>query len=216
MVARDPETGKFVSDGDGPSWRDTTRLSGIVNYTVPAADLGGGNNRTMVAGDESEIMDFTPFLENDEVFRMRSLEVAVSVGLPTTATQESSALISYQIGPDSDSNQMMNQSPTFYGGGLHEEDYIVDINSSSREVGGTLHIGQAYVEASHSDTVNALGGGGDAENQHHQLHFGDAGPVYDRDDELYCPTELHYDNISDHAIVASIWFLAHGEVEELD
>lgn len=216
MVRRDPRTGKFVSSGSGADWSDKTRVGGIVNYSIPAADLGGGTVTAGVDGEESEIVDFTDKLENDEVYQAERVQIATFLGLPTTATAESSAIVKFELGSRGDPTFPATATPVFYGGVTSAEDGIVDVNSTDEEAGSVFWMGQHYAEASAVDTVNALGAGADAENDKETVYFGSAGPVFDRDDELYAPAEISVDNVSDHAVVASCWVLLDGEVQELD
>lgn len=128
MVRRDPRTGKFVSGGSGRDWADLTRVGGVINMTIPAADLAGGVRTEPVNGEEAELIDFTPMLENDEVFETVAATVSASLILPTSATAEGNAMLSFELGAESGTpGELMNQDPTFYGGVETASDGVVDI-----------------------------------------------------------------------------------------
>lgn len=217
MPQRDPKTGKFVSGGGSMDWSDTTQIGAYVSYSIPAADLAGGTGVTGAEQHEStELVNFSPMLANDEVFVLHAARVTAGLALPTTATAESSGGMSFVIGTEP-SGQLHSVRSPFYHGSSDGGDGIIDYSKASKETGGVWHRGQAYAEASHSDTVNAVSAGSAPANQTEMVVFDDIGarPAYDRDDEIYAPAELWYDNISDHAIEATITVLLFGHVEEV-
>lgn len=217
-MRRDPQTGKFVSSGGGGSsvpWSKQKRLAGSIHITIPAADLAGGTEEVDTIGDATEIIDFTDQLENDEIYRLHSMDVTSVLALPTSATAEGNAWWNFVVGPESDT-PVMQSSPSFYIGSPVVEDGIADITGVTREAGGVMYNGMLYAEAGLLDTVNGAGAGAAPANMEETVHFGPDGPVFDRDDELYAPSEINVDDVSDHAVVASVGVLLHGHVEELD
>lgn len=215
MVRRDPETGKFVSSGSAIDWHRTTRLMGVLHSTIPAADLSGATNEHEVLGDGTEIVDFGTVLGHDEVFRIRSMRVNATLGLPTTSTAESSAELSYTIGADAGGGIVQLDS-SFYAGKVHREEGLADIAQTDAEVPDIIAAGELHATADFGDSVNGLGAGADYDRDRYWVHFGDEGPVYDADDELYAEHEFGIDNVSDHAVNGSFMVLIHGVVEELD
>lgn len=219
MVRRDPQTGKFVSGGGDHSWAETNQITGAISYTIPAADLSGGTGTTGSTEHHSELVDFTHILDNDEVFLLDAMMVVASFYLPTTATAEGSGAFSYAIGPESGAVGSVLHTSPFYLGSADKSDGIVDINQEMKEGENVLHVGQLHGEASLADTTNSLAGGAEYENEREFISFRKdigAQPAFDADDELYCPMEFSYDNISDHAIGATVKVLLNGRVEELD
>lgn len=215
MVYRDPETGKFVSSGDGDDWIDTTRIAASLHSAIPAADLGGNKVTAGVDGEEAEIADFTDILDNDEIFRLRSLQVTGTFAMPTTATAESAGQVTWELTSDSTGMPFDIGSP-YFNNQIEQEEGIVDINSHSDEASSALAVGQMRAEASFLDTVNALGGGGINGSDRRTIDFGREGPAYDRDDELNLVHEFDVNGVSDHAVTASWHTLLHGVIEELD
>lgn len=218
MVRRDPQTGKFVSGGGhGLNWHDRTQISGHMHWSIPAADLGGGTLNANATGGPTEIVDFTPVLENDEVYRLSTLHVSAYLGFPTTATAESSGMVSFDINSDGDPIASSGGNP-FYEG-ANDEDGVIDIVHGSTESDSSIYYADLIGEASVGDTVNGVGSGSDYENMTEWIAFDQmlgGGPVYDRDDELYCPVDVRVDNAADHSISGGVSVMLYGHVEELD
>lgn len=215
MVYRDPETGQFVSSGEGDDWVDTTRIAASLHSSIPAADLSGGKANAGVEGEAAEIADFTDVLENDEIFRLRSVQISATFAMPTSATAESSGEVTWALTRGSHAFPFFINSP-FYNGSVDIEDGIADVTSASDEESAALAIGQLRSEPSFLDTVNGAGGGGINGADHRTVQFGKAGPAFDRDDELRLVHEFDVDGVSDHAVDASWHTLLHGVIEELD
>lgn len=219
MVRRDPQTGKFVSGGGEHSWAETNQITGAISYSIPAADLSGGTGTTASTEHQSEIVDFTNMLDNDEVFLLDAMQVVATFYLPTTATAEGSGALSYAIGPESGAVGSVLHTSPFYHGSADRSDGTVDINQEMKEGENVLHVGQLNGEPSLADTTNGLAGGAAYAHDREFISFRKdigAQPAFDADDELYCPIEFSYDNISDHAIGGTVKVLLHGRVEELD
>lgn len=214
-MRRDPETGQFVSSGGGTDWTDTTRVVGTLHSSIPAADLAGGTNEYEAIGDEVEVIDFGSTLDNDEVFRVLATRTTAVLAMPTTATAESSAQMSYGVSMDAAAPVLQVDDP-FYTGKVHKETGIIDTTNSSDEANELLTVGELAADASAADTTNGLGVGADIDRDRQQTAYGGAGPVFDKDDELYIPHEFGVDNISDHAVNASFSVFLHGVVEQLD
>lgn len=220
MVRRDPDTGKFVSGGSAKAvqWNDVKTIHGVNHYNIPAADLSGGTYERSVDGSNSEIINFSGELANDEVFRALGLQYVATLGGPTTATAEGSMELSWMVSSKPEQSSMRANSP-FYGGNVNREQGTIDIVNGYQETTGTLVYGEMHAEPSAADSTNGLGLGADYDRERGIISFvemfGD-GPAYDRDDELYAPAEFGIDNVSDHAVNATIGVLLHGTVEELD
>lgn len=215
---RDPETGKFVAGGGSVSWRKTDRIAGALNVEVPAADNAGGTEVDEVSGEEAIVVDFDDHVDNDEMFRLDLLQLSIWLGLPTTASAESSAYVGYQLGSD-----LLNASPTYttpthWSGGVAQEQGGADVNSADEDADDVLHIGTLYGEAGHSDTVNALAGGAAPDRERTTLAFRDeygASPLFDSDDELVMPMEIESNNVSDHGVQVGVKLLCHGRLDEV-
>lgn len=219
MVRRDPQTGKFVSGSSSDGWHEQTRVAGRTSYTIPAADLAGGNTTVKPVGSATELVDFTEVLGNDEVFEVLAAHVSASFFMPTTATSESSGFASFFISADNEVKGAMDATPTFYGGGQNDEYSKADISRASNEAGTIMYHTTLAGEAGHSDSATGLAAGASVANESEWLPFHrdlGGGPVFDRDDELYAPGEISVDNVSDHAVVLSVSVVLYGRVEELD
>lgn len=222
MVRRDPETGQFVSGAGGggtKAWSETEQVVGAISFTINAADLSGGTGSRSVMGEDCKLVDFGDFLANDEVFIIDSMQVVAAFGLPTTATAESSGTFGYSILPKGSGAHANHSSPFYRGSADRTSDQNVDVNHAWNSGDSAFAVGYLRAEASHSDTTNGLAAGAEYENERYTVNFRTdygARPAFDQDDELYAPCELSFDNISDHAVDATIKVLVQGEIQELD
>lgn len=209
MVYRDPRTGQFVS-GDGGGMGDV--FSARLSTTIPAADLAGGQQgKEGVTGEEAILVDFTPYLDSDEVFECREVNLGATLSLPTTATTEGSAYVDFAL--RSDFGEVVPGRPTHYGAGADREDGVADINHGQSEDDAIMALGHLYAENSVVDTVNALGAGSDHSQDRQYVQMDKA---FDQDDEVVIPHYINVDNISDHALVVGFDVRLVGEISELD
>lgn len=221
MVHRDPETGQFVSRSmEFVEQSEAKTLVASLSSVIPAADLGGGTGTSAFTdADATEFVDFTPFLENDEVFEAVAMQYEASLYLPTTATAEGSGGFAFAIRDEPRLGAINNGDSSFYDGGPDFEDGDADIRVRSVERTGTLAVGSMYGENSINDTGSSVALGADYENTNELISFMDSHgymPAFDRDDELYLPHQISFDNISDHAIGGTVVAALHGRVTELD
>lgn len=214
MPRRDPQTGKFLSGGVD-SWADIRTVSGAMNSTIPAADLAGGTGNAVVNGENSEIVDFSNLLDNDEIFEVLAGQFVATLSMPTTATAESAARLNWVL--RGDLGEGAGEHPGHYGFGAEREDGIVDIRSQQYWDADRLAVGHLTATNSVVDTVNALGAGGDDGFDRVDLEFGHlgAGPQFDSDDEVGVPHTVYFDNISDHAVEAGFDVHLVGTVHEV-
>lgn len=207
---RDPHTGKFRS-GDRPDNFDHESIAASITVTLPAADLGGGTLTEEVDGEQGELIDFTEPLNRDEIFELHSLQVSTTLSMPTTATAEGSAELAYQVVTDFAGPGPAGR-PSFYGGPVEQEDGIADVNTFQDHEDDYLARGRLVASPSHSDTVNALAGGADNANENYIVPVHDL--RLDENDELTVPMALAVNNVSDHAVVATVDVVAHGWIDD--
>lgn len=225
MPRRDPQTGQFVSS-DSPGnydWQDIRSISGVNHMEIPAADLAGGTGTSTAVGHpEAQIVDFTNVLDQDEVFRVLQIRANHLLYLPTTSTAESSSIATFEVSEEPNGATALGSggAPTHYGGNQNASSGIIDIGAGAGggKVSGVLYTGEMTAEASLGDSVNGLGAGAAPDRLREVVEFQHlgGGPIYDADDELYVPTRIGYENISDHAIQVTHNVLVRGLVEELD
>lgn len=215
MPRRDPKTGKYVSGSDVDDWSDVRAISGTLSSTIPAADLAGGTGNSVVGGEESEVIDFSNVLANDEVLEVMQLQMVTSLSAPTTATAESAVFLNYVL--RGDLGEGAGQHPVHYGFGTHVEENAVDIRQSQYDDNDRLVTGHMPAENSHSDSATGLAAGADAGFDRVDLDFGSlgAGPNFDADDEIGIPHSIYYDNVSDHAVLAHFDVHLFGQVHEV-
>lgn len=212
-VVRGPD-GKFqsVDEYDDADWRTYV---GSISYVVPAADLGGGTADVgQIQGDETELIDFNADLHSDETFHVAWGHFQAILGPHTTATAEGWA----RAGVEFSRNGSQSDAKSAFLATNYEED-VFDVNRSRiGETTGTLHRSQLHAEPSHSDTANGLAGGSDYDRDRALIPFGEWGrmPAFDADDEVYAPTAIDADNISDHAIEVRAEVELHGPVVDDD
>lgn len=204
MPRRDPNTGQFVSGGGSVDFSDIEVVRGEFSLMIPAADLAGGVTTAQVFGDESEIIDFSPVLAGDDEFEVFAMQWASFFSGPTTATAETAGMAEYQLTRDWGTAAAQRGTPAHFGGSTNAQEGIIDI-SSGQTVGEPLLMSDVlYFEASNRDTTTGTAAGSDAGRRFERIsylsEFG-SGPVFDRDDELFLPAELHVDGADDHAIV---------------
>lgn len=222
MVHRDPETGKFVADEGGGVFEEMDRettISGGLSVNIPAADLGGGNVTETVDGDDGELVNLSNHLDADEVFEARLIIVDTFLGLPTTATAEGSALVSYQVQTDLSSFNNAEQGlfSGFYGGATTLETGIADVRQNDEMDGSIVHTGAMYAESSALDTTNGVGTGSDHSEDTVVIPAkAQAGRslLVDEDDEIGVSSRIGIDNVSDHAVTYGFGITMHGGVFE--
>lgn len=187
-------------------------MTAALSVAIPAADLSGGTQRQTVTGEEAELADFTPVLENDEVFVLDAIQGRAFAGGPTTATAEGAFVVEYDIGTASDVSAPHLTSP-FWISRLDKEEGIADINVGQDGDSESIWVGQLAGTPGALDTANNLHGGSDWDRQDIWRQFGGE-HVYDRDDELYAPLDIHVDNVSDHAVEFDLVVLLEGRTIE--
>lgn len=215
MPRRDSD-GQFVSS---PDYNEMTGITASISMTIPAADLAGGTQAEGVWGDETEIVDFTPILDNDEVYELHHMEGTALCAMPTTATAEGDALIEYAYTRDFDiPSGVMSGTSTFFGASAVEEG-IVDINASGADdEQEVLHGSHLWSTPSAIDSVNGTGAGSDLDRERFEKDFVDrygSGPAFDADDEIAVPTWFHLSGISDHAVAFQTVVNLRGEIVEV-
>lgn len=213
---RDPNTGKFVAGGDY-DWHDLHQLGGQVLYRIPAADLSG----TTLTNAEAELLDFSGFIDNDEVFEMVSLQVSIVASTSTTASGEGHVAMDYAISRDNDhlQQQGFGKDPVWAGAAPDEEQNIVDIRNRSQHHDEILYTGRAAVDNGESDDVNGNGRGGFFMDDRHVIdfrHLYGEGPTFDTDDEIYFPAEFYADAVANFGINLEANVSARGIIHELD
>lgn len=221
MPRRDPQTGKFVSGGGGfgGSVDRMTTISGGLSGLIPAADLAGGVTEVTVDGEDAEIVNLSKFLDSDETFEVAWAALDAYLGLPTTATAESSANLTYELRTDLENMGKAGHAArsSHYGGSVTHESGIADMRKDEGEDSSLLYVGSAYAEPSHSDTTNGLAAGSDSYSDSVLL------PIkaemlrtvrLDEDDEVMVASRIGVDNISDHAVVWGFGLTMHGAVTE--
>lgn len=216
MPRRDPQTGKFVA-GDSFDWHDLHQISGQVLYRIPAADLTG----TTLTKAEAELVDFSGFLDIDEVFEMVTLQVSIVASASTTSSGEGHVSMDYGISRDNDQWQFQGfgLDPIWAGAAADGENEIVDWVNRSEHHDEVLYTGRAAVDNGESDDVNGVGRGGiymdDRQLLDFRARYGE-GPNFDSDDELYFPAEFHADAVENFGINLECNVSARGIIHELD
>lgn len=213
MPRRDPKTGKFVSGSGGEYPRD--RIFGSIASTVPAADLAGGTTDANVFGEDSEVIDFSEYLDSDEVFEIAAVTVTATLAMPTTATAEGAAQLNWSVASDLGKGRVI--APTHYGGNTMRESETADIRQAQWDDDTVITQGTMTATAGFGDSVNGLGAGSFDGYERERIAFWDeygSGPIYDADDELSVPHTMYIDNVSDHAVVAEIVVFLEGEVHD--
>lgn len=222
---RDPQTGKFVSGGSGRPSSDFDRyetFSGSLSVQIPAADNAGGQTLEQWSGSDGHVIDFDGELDNDEIFRLQSLEVTVSLALPVTATTEGAAVVGYVIGSDPvDPLPLASRTTALapLSGATDREVGVLDISQAQSDDDDVMMSGALYAENSALDTVNALAMGGQVANQERSwspwTEF-DKTVDFDESDEIAVTGELTTNNVSDHNVIFTTFVTAHGWVDEWD
>lgn len=222
---RDPETGKFVAgSGDRPSshFDRWATASGSLSVQIPAADNAGGSNQEQWTGSNGIVIDFENELDNDELFRVQSVEMTVSLALPTTATTEGAAVVGYILGSDPVDPQALATRTTALtplGNGTDAEQGVLDISNAQSDDGNIMLSGALYAENSALDTVNALAHGADYANQERSWSpWQDFGRTidFDESDEVAITGELGSNNVSDHQVIFTAFVTVHGWVDDFD
>lgn len=215
MVHRDPQTGRFQA-GSGPiDWGDVETVPFILTTEIPAADLGGGTGTVRVDGTQVQVVDMDEHIDADEEYRVFALWWDAYLSMPTTATAEGYSTVSYALSPDSEDFIPQVISPLFFGGAPDDEQGVVDIQQDE-----ALHpvwvTGELQATPSIADSTNQLGAGSDHDTVREWFQFGPDGPRLEDQDELYIPHEWHFDNISDHAVIAVFRGTLYGTKARVD
>lgn len=219
---RDPESGKFVSSAE---YNRRTTVAGSMVTAIPAADNAGGFTNEFVTTEASEVIDMGQSLDSNEVFDVFSWGISAAFSLPTTSTAEGSGQASFVVSIDDGFDRLVRTGsylgingtpPNREAGG---EGGIIDIVQEDIETDGSLvYSAVLAAEASHSDSVNGLAGGGAVANENLVLTARDLGRTVslDEDDEVYVPHELETRNVSDHDVELQLSITAHGGVRDVD
>lgn len=211
MPRRDPVTGKFVSSDR--AGKQKTVVASLAS-SIPAADLAGNLTIQTVTGDEAMLVDFTPILDNDEVFSLDAIQGRAFLAGPTTSTAEGEIRCEYGLTRDFGVRPgSINSSP--YWGPQDRDSGIVDIQAGQHTDTSEFWTSQLAATPSHSDSVNGLAAGADIDRERIQWSWSGDGPQFDESDEVVVPHELTCDNISDHAIEFDVAVRFEGRVREV-
>lgn len=224
---RDPETGKFRSDSEGggrrpsPDFDRWETFSGSIAVQIPAADNAGGTTVEQWTGDSGHLIDFDGELDNDELFRLQSVELTTSLALPTTATAEGSAVVGYVVASDPADPIPLTTRTTALGplSAVDAEEGVLDIAQAQLDDDDVLLTGAQYAEASLMDTVNGVGAGANYANDSRSWSpWSEFGRTidFDESDELAVTGELETRNVSDHQAIFTAFVTVHGWVDEFD
>lgn len=208
MVARDPSTGEFVS---GPDGRRLEAIGGDLALEIPAADLSGGTVTEEVIGERATIIDMSGKLEANEQFQVQHAWFSSVLYLPTTATAEGTAAAEIVVSTDGDM-QFAGASNPFWGAPVGVESGIIDGRQADTRDSSVLLSATLAATPSVADTTNGLAAGSDIDRL--RTWMPGRGVRLDEDDEIYVPTELSVDNVSDHAVAVDHTVVLWGhEVE---
>lgn len=220
---RDPETGQFVSADEAgavTSYRETQDIHGSVQFEIPAADLGGGTGQVNVEGDSAlEMLDFEDVIDDSEVFEAAYFAWTVVLHGHTTATAESWIGFAYAFMHSDLQRPPGIVTPEFIQGSPDGEVGTVDIVSDQTEDDDMIAWGGLFGESSLGDSTNGLGAGADYDRDRRSLPFKalyGTGPVFDANDFVAVPCEFYHDNVSDHAIEASVYGRMRGIIHQVD
>lgn len=227
MVHRDPETGRFVSDdSDGymaPFFYDgddrgaidvdaTETFTAALQYFIPAADLSTGSDTATVDGEEAIAVDFTEFLDSDEVFVAHSFDLHVQITPNRTATAEHVINCDYALRGDG------QLGPVTLGIGSTRSDGIIDVFQEESEDDDIIFQGAITGSGDLADSTNSLAGGADQTHADHSVTFPEAAlpaPAFDQDDELYVPARIQVRGSDDQGINVRFAVTARGKTYDL-
>lgn len=223
MVRRDPQTGKFVSDSDGPGpdYETLTAITGSVNAMIQPADLSGGTTaHDPMDSTLSEIISWDRHLDADEVFAAKYLRYVVSLTGHTTQSAESYLMGAWAIqdSPGANRSGGVFKNPVNWGG-TSDTSGVYDVARTDRESAGTLVSGRLTAEGSAADSASGLGLGAapgfDAGSVPFQAIYG-SGPIAEDEDSWYAPIRLWTDNVDDHGVSVDVFIETVGEKARYD
>lgn len=221
-IARDPETGRFVSVDSDATIDRTERLHGAVSVSVPAADATGGDQTQVFDTEDSELIDFSDELDEDEVFHLQAAYVSVAAYASVTATAESTLVATYGISRDTmDAGPLLTRpshTASAPSSAIDFEQGIIDGSVAQDDDDSLLLTGVLASEPSAADSTNGLGlGAAPANDSRSVLPWADMGQTweFDDDDELKLLGELDFEGASDHGVSFVCYLDVHGFVEEV-
>lgn len=222
-VRRDPETGQFMSTGDGMAYHDMTIASGSMQSEVPASDLSGGTTTEQGQADaETILFDFDQILANDEVAELVLMHFVANCVPHTTFSAETWVRFTGGIRTENlwdqvDSDPWALDPP--FTSSTEGEHGLVNLRQADGEERETLWSWAMESSGQYADSTNGLGGGGSYLHQRDIVPFKQIfgrGPVYDADDELFAPHEFTIDKVSDGAVTGNVWARFWLQIHQLD
>jgi len=234
MGARDPETGRFVSNGGElmPLERREFGFTDIVmqqwylHLSVAAGSLGGGTGELGGQNDvwEAPLGGREPLRGNvnrGEVAELLGIELRLAVFPSSTETADGTLEGAWSI----------SREPTFQ---LHDGDQIStdegSLNAINAQVIGSggnpendvLAHAHSIGFAPFSDGATGVGGSGSTQLGHFEIDYLDkygSGPLFDREDEFYNHVSLRQWNIDDsaaHAIAYQRFYWVVHNVADIE
>lgn len=215
-IVRDPETGQFRRASDVGHHKHVDErevFSGVLQTNIPPADLTTGNDQVSVTGDEAEIIDFTEYLDSDEVFVAHRVELNVAVRPQRTATAEHAIRADYQLRSGDSA-----LDPDRAGSGTQETG-IADVTQDDSDDDDVIFSGGFQGSGDFADSSTSLAAGADQSQIQHVINYPAIdlpGPGFDGDDEVYIPHALDILGSDDQGAEVFFATVMHGQTYDWD
>lgn len=198
-VVRDPDSGKFMSVGDAAEFDDVDDpdvYSGTLLVSIDAADLTTGTDNFLVTGDVTEVIDWTPYLDADEVFVCHAVEMVAQLVPDRTATAEHHVSVDYEL------RSASTLAADAGNGDVQTQGAVTTFVNDSDE-SDVLVAGGLSGHGDFADSVNGLAAGAAIAPVTHSVNWPAMAlnpPTFDEDDELHIPQSLEVKGSDDQGI----------------
>lgn len=211
-IVRDPETGKFKNMDESVDVDSREVFTGRIRAQIAAADLTTGTDFVQIGGSDTEVIDFTPYLDSDEVFVVHRAEMTVVLDPARTATAEHVYNVRYALRGD------VGDQPAEVPSQKTGSEGITALFQNDSDEDDVIFAGDITGGGDFADSPSGLAAGGFTEQADHVIQYpelGLPGPSFDEDDELGIPLTMNIKGSDDQAFAVEFAVVLVGQTYDL-